>query len=64
MTERETVNTLLAISKKEGSLLASFEALGRVIEELKSEIRIKDYRIAELEEKLADPIRRRDDVQN
>ena len=58
MGERETVNTLLAISKKEGSLLASFEALGRVIEELKSEIRIKDYRIAELEEKLANVERR------
>ena len=52
MTELETINTLLAISKKESSLLASFEALGKVIEDLKSEIRIKDYQISELEKRL------------
>ena len=53
MTERETINTLLALNKKDSSYLAAFEALGKVIEDLKSEIRSKDYKIAELEEKLA-----------
>lgn len=53
MTERETINTLLAITKKDSSYLAAFEALGKVIEDLKSEIRSKEYQIAELEEKLA-----------
>lgn len=53
MSERETINTLLAITKKDSSYLAAFEALGKVIEDLKREISSKDYRIAELEEKLA-----------
>ena len=53
MTERETINTLLEINKKDSSYLAAFEALGRTIEELKREVHHKDLKIAELEEKLA-----------
>ena len=54
MTDRERINTLVEISKKEGSMLAAFEALGKVIDELKSDIRWRDLRIAELEGKLAE----------
>lgn len=54
MTERETINSLLEISKKEGGLLAAFEACGRIIEELKSENTSKRYRIEELEKKVAE----------
>lgn len=53
MTERETINSLLEISKREGAMLAAIEALGRTIVELKSEIRSKEYQIAELENQLA-----------
>ena len=52
MTERETIDTLIAMSKKDSSYLAAFEALGRVIEDLKSELRSKDYIISDLKEKL------------
>ena len=54
MTERETINSLLEITKKEGGLLAAFEACGRIIEELKSENTSKRYRIEELEKKVAE----------
>lgn len=54
MTDRERINTLVEIGKKEGSMLAAFEALGKVIDELKSDIRWRDIRIAELERKLAE----------
>ena len=35
MSERETIDTLLEMTKKDGSILAAFEALGRTIVELK-----------------------------
>ena len=53
MSERETIDTLLEMTKKDGSILAVFEALGRTIVELKREVRSKDFRIAELEKELA-----------
>ena len=52
MTERETIDTLIAVSKKDSSYLAAFEALGKAIEDLKSELRTKDYIISDLKEKL------------
>ena len=52
MTERETIDFLLAESKKDHSYLAVFEALGKVIEDLKSELRSKDYIISDLKEEL------------
>lgn len=52
MTERETIDTLIAVSKKDSSYLAAFEALGKTIEDLKSELRTKDYIISELKGKL------------
>ena len=54
MTERETIDSLLEITKKEGGLLAAFEACGRVIEGLKSENLSKRYRIEDLEKKVAE----------
>lgn len=51
---RETLDSILAISKKESSMLSAIEALGKVINDLKSELRGKDYRIAELEKELAE----------
>lgn len=53
MSEKETINTLLEITKRDSSYLAAFEALGRTIEELKREVRSKDFRITELEGQLA-----------
>ena len=53
MSEKDTIQSLLEMNKKDSSYLAAFEALGRTIEELKSENRIKDIRIAELEKELA-----------
>lgn len=53
MSEKDTIQSLLEMNKKDSSYLAAFEALGRTIEELKREIRHKDFKIAELEEKLA-----------
>lgn len=53
MTEKETIDFLIKTSQKESSYLAAFEALGKVIEDLKSDIRVKDVRIAELEKELA-----------
>lgn len=52
MTEKETIDFLIKTSQKERSYLAAFEALGKVIEDLKSDIRVKDVRIAELEKEL------------
>ena len=51
---REKLDAILAISKKEGSMLSAFGALGKVIDDLKTELRCKDYRIAELEKELAE----------
>ncbi len=53
MTERDTIDSLLAITKKDSSYLAAFEALGKTIEELKSENRSKDFLIEQLERELA-----------
>ena len=52
MTERETINTLLEITKRDSSYLTAFEALGRTIEELKREVRSKELDIAHLKEEL------------
>ena len=54
MTERETINSLLEITKKEGGLLAAFEACGRIIEELKSENASLRYKNEDLEKKVAE----------
>jgi chaperonin cofactor prefoldin len=43
---------LLETTMKEGSYLAAFEALGRTIEVLKRDVRYKDEKIKELQEKL------------
>lgn len=56
MTDRDTIQSLLEISKKESSYLAAYEALGKVIEDLKCEIHSKNYRIAELERQLAERV--------
>jgi hypothetical protein len=53
MTEKETIDFLINTSQKESSYLAAFEALGKVIEDLKSEIRRKDFEIAELKREMA-----------
>ena len=53
MTEKETIDFLIKTSQKESSYLAAFEALGKVIEDLKSEIRSKDFEIAELKREMA-----------
>lgn len=53
MSEKDTIQSLLEMNKKDSSYLAAFEALGRTIEELKRDIRSKDFRIAELEKELA-----------
>lgn len=52
MTEKETVDFLIKTSQRDSSYLAAFEALGKVIEDLKSEIRSRDFTIAELEKDL------------
>lgn len=52
MTEKETLDFLIKNSQRDSSYLAAFEALGKVIEDLKSEIRSKDFQIAELEKEL------------
>lgn len=61
---RESLASMVAISKKESSMLAAFESLGRVIEDLKCDIRSKDYRIADLEKQIDELERRAKDVQN
>ncbi len=53
MSERDTINSLIEMNKKDSNCLAAFEALGKVIEELKSEVYFKNIRIAELEKELA-----------
>lgn len=55
---RKTLDTVVALSKKESSMLSAFEALGKVIDDLKCEIRSKDFRISELEGKLEEAERR------
>ena len=52
MSEQDTINTLLEITKRDSSYLAAFEALGRTIEELKREVRSKEFDIAHLKEEL------------
>lgn len=52
MSEEDTIQSLLEMNKKESNFLAAFEALGKVIEELKSEVYFKNLRIAELEKEL------------
>ena len=54
MSEKETINSLLEIGKKEGGLLAAFEACGRVIEEMKSANASLRYRNEDLEKKVAE----------
>lgn len=56
MTDRDTIQSLLETSKRDSYYLATYEALGKVIEDLKYEIRSKDYRIAELERQLAERV--------
>lgn len=53
MSEKDTIQSLLEMNKKDSSYLAAFEALGRTIEELKGELRSKDFLISELEKELA-----------
>ena len=54
MSERETINSLLEITKKEGGLLAAFEACGRIIEEMKSENASLRYKNEDLEKKVTE----------
>ena len=54
MSETERINSLLEITKKEGGLLAAFEACGRIIEEMKSENASLRYRNEDLEKKVAE----------
>ena len=58
MDEKEMLDRLIEISKKEGAMLAAFEALGRTIVELNDKLRSKDFDIELLKEKLADAERR------
>ena len=44
---------VLEMCKRDSSYLAAFEALGRIIEEQKNEIRTKDFLIEDLERELA-----------
>lgn len=53
MSDKDTIQSLLEMNKKDSSYLAAFEALGRTIEELKRDIRSKDFLISELEKELA-----------
>ena len=53
MTDRETINSLMEITKRDSSYLSAFEALGKTIEDLKRELRSKDFLISELEKELA-----------
>lgn len=71
MTEREKLNSLIEISKKEGNIIAAFEACGNMIESLRGDILYKNIRIetlekqlAEAERKLAEAERKAEDVQN
>ena len=50
----KAVEDILRTSKKEGAMLAAFEACGRVIEELKMQLFNKELRIEELENQLAE----------
>ena len=54
MTERETINSLMAMTEKESALLAAFEACGRVIENMKSDKMVADIRIKNLENRVED----------
>lgn len=49
MSEKDTIQSLLEITKKEGGLLAAFEACGRVIAEMKSDKAYLNIRIENLE---------------
>ena len=53
MSDKDTIQSLLEMNKKDSSFLAAFEALGKTIEELKRDIRSKDFLISELEKELA-----------
>lgn len=52
MTEREMLDRMTEISKREGAMLAAIEALGRTIVELREKLQSKDFDIALLEEEL------------
>lgn len=54
MTEKETLQMYREISKRESAMLKAIEALGNKIESLETDISIKDRRIIELEQKLAE----------
>ncbi len=54
MMPDEIIKGLLETSKKEGGLLAAFEACGRFIEELQSELCFKDLEIEKLRKELAE----------
>lgn len=58
MTEREMMERMVEISKREGAMLAAIEALGRTIVELRDKLQSKDFDIDELKRKLADAERR------
>ena len=53
MDEKEMLDRLIEISKKDGAMLAAVEALGRTIVELKDEIQSKEFDICVLKEELA-----------
>jgi hypothetical protein len=53
MTEREMMECLIETSKKEGAVLAAFEALGRTIVELRENLQSRERDIQELKEELA-----------
>ena len=54
MTEKETLQMYREISKRESAMLKAIEALGNKIESLETDLSIKDRRIIELEQKLAE----------
>lgn len=53
MTEREMLDRLLEVSKRETAMVAAIEALGRTIVELREKLQSKDFDIAMLKEELA-----------
>jgi hypothetical protein len=53
MKEREMIERMVEIHKKEEAMLATFEALGKTIVELREKLQSKEFDIALLKEELA-----------
>ena len=54
MTDREAIDSLIAMNEKDSAILSAFEACGRVIESMKSDKLVTDIRIKNLETRVED----------